>query len=415
MKIGVSYRGMAIVLFYGFDLLYLCLMHLLPSNEVAKAISTIVLYLLVLMAISKSKRIIKRDAVMCILINGLVFLLTYMSHPEYGHAMFTLPTWNIWDSVFTLTSGMFGFFFFRMEESSENLKRYLKYMAYVLFVWGCLRVVSSIQNGGFSRISANGNVLTDSYDMSVGYRFLFCAIVFFVQFWSEQAMKRWYFAMLSILSVALMMVFGSRTAVVSFVLFLILYVLFFNDGRNKTRQLVVRVLFLLLFGGGYWVLTTESALLMLSSMLSKYGFNSRMLNTLIAGSVVLDNGRNKLWTIVIEMIKQHPLLGNGVYADRYVGGIYCHQIVLELWLDFGIVLGTFFLLLLIKGSIEMLVKCRDKNWKLIFMVFFSMAAIRLNLSSSFWCDTNFWICIAIYVNYKTDLRKQRALSEKRIA
>lgn len=400
MKIKISYSGIAIVLFYGFDLLYLCLMHVMPTNNIAKTVSTIILYFILLLAVSKSKRIIKIDAVMCMIAIFSIFMLSYLCNPEYGYAMFDLPMWNIWTSVFTLTSGIFGYLFFRIEERSEVVKRLLKYMGFILFCWGCIRAISSIQSGGFTRISSNGNILTDSYDMSVGYRFLFAAIVFTIFFLEAKKLKKLLYLLLTVLSIVFMLIFGSRTAVVSYLLFIILRMLFYNDGKSLNRRIAWRVAIILLLGIGYLALTNKSVLLALAEILSKAGFNSRMLNTLVAGSVSLDNGRNRLWTSAIELIKEHPILGCGVYADRYFGGIYCHQIILEILLDFGVIIGTVIIVLLIKGIIEMLFKCEDKNWKLLFIVFLSMSIIRLNVSSSFWCDTNFWICIAIYVNYR---------------
>ena len=410
-KFYISYQAISIILFYSFDFMYLGLMYILPSNEIAKLCATFILYSFFVLAVLKKPKIFKKDALILIFINVFIFAFNYLIHPEYGYAMFSLPTWNIFNSVFCLSSGMFAYLFFRMENSGDKLLSYLKYMAYILFAWGLVRIMSSLQSGGFSRISSNGNVLNGSYDMSVGYRMLFVSIVFLVEYWRNKGSKKYFYLIISLTALILMVIFGSRTAFVSFVVFIILYFMFGNYEENKANRFYFKIGIFMLLLLGYLFISNENTLIALSNLLNRYGLNSRMLDTIVTGSVSLDNGRNRIWTTVWKMILEHPIIGNGVYADRYAVGIYCHQILLELWLDFGIVIGTLFVFTLIIGVSRMLFKCHNKNWKLLFIIFFSLTVVRLSVSYSFWYDTNFWICMAIYMNYieEKNLKKRHRI------
>lgn len=402
--IRISYVGLAIVFFYCFDLWHLLIMQILPSS-VAKKIATVLLWTIYVIAISKNRKLLKKDALIMLILNFLLFIMSYIVHPEYGYAMFEMPTWNIYSSVFTFSSGLFAYVFFRMENDPVKLRRYLKVAAYLTFLWGVLRVRSAIVNGGFTRIFENGTASSGSYDMSVGYRFLFVCIVFLVEFLQEKRKSRKLFDIfMCVISAILMTVFGSRTAVVSLLAFWCLYSLLYQYEGNNIRNLVKRIAVVVGLAMLFMIFTNLTFLQMISGVLQKFGLGSRMLDSLLSGAIELDSGRSRLWTMVYEMIEQHPVFGAGIYADRAQGGIYCHQLLLELFLDFGLIVGTIFVLLILNNVIHMLFRCSNKEWKLLFIMFFSMCFIRLNVSSSFWYDTNFWVCIALVKNYRNSVR-----------
>lgn len=405
--IRINYTMLALVAFYCFDLMHLIFMQVLSYSS-ARIVSTIILWALLLLAASKRKTTIKKDAVVLLALNWILFMFSCLVYPEYRYAIFEMPTWNFYTSVFTFSSGMFAYLFFRMEEDPKKILKYLKTMAYLLFVWALLRIRSAIAQGGFTRIFENGIASSNSYDMSVGYRLLFVCIVFLINAIKEQTpMRKAYYYTIAAVSATLMAVFGSRTALVSLILFWCLYSLLIQYKGQSVREFGRRVVFILALILSFAILTNKSVLNFLVGILNKFGVNSRMLDSLISGGIELDNGRMRLWTMVYGMIIEHPLFGAGIYADRAIGGIYCHQIVLEILLDFGFLMGGLIILGIIYWIVIMLFRCKDQDWKLLFIVFFSLCFIRLNVSSSFWYDTNFWICIAIAVNYKRSRNWQR--------
>lgn len=406
-KFTISYTVIAMALFYGYDLMCLVLMHMVGSS-LAKKISLFVLYTVFFMAVIKRPSRLKKDAVAVILVSMMLFAISYFVHPEYKYCMFEIPTWNVFSSVFNMSSGICAYLFFRMcDDDTELVWKSLLYAAFILFVWGVLRIYSSIQSGGFSRAFENGAVTTNSYDMSVGYRMLYTSIVFALFFLRTKGLLRFAYLGLSIVSAALMAVFGSRTAVLSLAVFATLYVLFCQRTKNTKKKLLIEIVFLLIAGCGYYVLNNQALLLSISETLAGMGFKSRILDTLVEGSVSLDLGRNYLYSTMWQMILKHPIAGNGVFADRYIGGIYCHQIVLEILVDYGFIFGGLILITMLVGIFFMLFKCDNREWKLIFLIFFSSMIIRLNLSSSYWCDTNFWATFAIVINYCADRKRKK--------
>lgn len=403
-KLHINVRSLVFVLFYGFDMLHLVFMQIIHENQLSKIVATLVLYVFLLVSIMK-KNSIKTDAILLIAGVFTLFLLTAILNPEYRYAMFQVPTWNIYSSVFTFSSGIFAYLFFRMIDDPDLMMDSLRTASYVTFMWAVLRIISSMRSGGFQKVFENGIVSTSTYDMSVGYRLLFSSIIFFLCFKSGKK-KLWYLS-LSVTSAILMAIFGSRSAVASLLMFGILYMIFYQKEKYPEKKIIKNVMLVSILGVGYYTVTNKQIMMSLSNGLASMGLNSRMLNTLVAGSVSLDLGRNRMWTDVINIIKEHPIFGAGVYADRAMFGIYCHQLILEIFLNFGIILGIILLGIMVAYALKMLVFCKNPKWKLIFIVFFSLSAIRLNISSSFWQDTNFWACVAIVVNNYFDEKKRR--------
>ena len=209
------------------------------------------------------------------------------------------------------------------------------------------------------------------------------------------------YGILSVVSMICMVIFGPRTSVASFVMFWTLKVLFCSGKRHSERKIA----FIVMGAIVAIILTTPELLQGIGQLFEHLGVKSRILDTLIAGEVSLDLGRQRMWTQSLSIIQENPVFGAGIFADRASFGIYCHQLFLEVFLDFGIILGSALLLGLAVLCLSSL-RTKDLEWRLLFVVFFSLCFVRLMLSSSFWVDTNFWAMLAIAFNIKADERRK---------
>lgn len=192
-KLHINVRSLAFVLFYGFDMLHSVLRQIIYGNQFPKIIATLILYVVLFLSIMK-KNTIKKDSVFLIIGVFILFLLTAIMNPEYRYAMFQLPTWNVYSSVFTFSSGIFAYLFFRMLDDPDLMMDSLRTASYITFMWAVLRIISAMRSGGFQKVFENGKVSTSIYDMSVGYRLLFSSIIFFLCFKSKRK-KLWYLSL----------------------------------------------------------------------------------------------------------------------------------------------------------------------------------------------------------------------------
>jgi hypothetical protein len=136
--------------------------------------------------------------------------------------------------------------------------------------------------------------------------------------------------------------------------------------------------------------------------LQRIGISSRTIMKVISGEFAKDIGRTRLYQIAIDLIRTGGPFGNGIYGDRvaisslttmWIG--YCHQIVLEILVDFGYVLGSFFLVIMARRIIKILF-AKESEWRSLYIIFL-ISASQLILSGSYLYSSIFWGCFAVGV------------------
>lgn len=190
---------------------------------------------------------------------------------------------------------------------------------------------------------------------------------------------------------------GTRGAVVCFLAFIVLMLLLFQKNKHPVLLTVLFLLIavLLVFGG---------LLDWLHNFAEEFGLSLRVLDKLESGSFGQSSGRESIARQVLEYIFLYPLTGLGIYSDRRVaGGHYAHNIVLELVIDFGLILGSLLFILLVILIVNA-VLCvrryeRENDTAIILLAYISCGFFKLFLSGSYLNeDTLFFLigyCFAI--------------------
>ncbi len=190
---------------------------------------------------------------------------------------------------------------------------------------------------------------------------------------------------------------GTRGTVVCFLAFIVLMLLLFQ--KNK-HPILLTILFLLMavflvFGG---------LLDLLHDFAEEFGLSLRVLDKLESGDFGQSTGRAMIAERVLEYILLYPLTGLGIYSDRRVaGGQYAHNILLELLIDFGVILGSLLFVLLVV-LIARAVFCvrryeKENGTSIILLAYISCGFLKVFLSGSYLNeDTLFFLigfCFAI--------------------
>lgn len=129
---------------------------------------------------------------------------------------------------------------------------------------------------------------------------------------------------------------------------------------------------------------------------------SRNFQLLLAGRLTYDSGRFPIWEQCIRAILNRPLIGHGVGSDRsIVGDSYAHNILIELCVDFGLVIGFLVYGWLLYIGYRMLFQCQEKSWKALFFPFYVYSMIELLLSGSLWESGYLVASVVIYLAYST--------------
>lgn len=227
-------------------------------------------------------------------------------------------------------------------------------------------------------ITGNLPMLENMYNMSFGYALLLPTL-FLIYFNKNKIL-----IFLLILSILLA---GSRGPLIP--IFILIMVRMINSYSKK--KLFFILLFVLI--GSFIVFP------ILLNYLSDVGISSRTLFLLLDGSLDSDSGRGYIYSLIWEKVLERPLLGYGFFADRVFLGLYCHNIFVEIFLNWGIFIPLILFVVLVYLGF-FLYKKISKDEKILLILLFSSSVIPLLLSSSYLIDFRlpiFWGFIYIYI------------------
>lgn len=176
---------------------------------------------------------------------------------------------------------------------------------------------------------------------------------------------------------ALILVAGSRGALVSFLICTLLYIIVYPF-NSSLKKLMVTILIagLILLIYKYF----EEIIIFANKLLLELDISSRTLIKIAEREFDNDSGRSLIQERLFENLN---LFGHGFFADRLVGtGSYAHNLFIELVYSFGILGGGFLFGVLCLAIITAFVKSSDIE-RIIIISFISTGFIRLMFSGSF--------------------------------
>lgn len=181
----------------------------------------------------------------------------------------------------------------------------------------------------------------------------------------------------SLVGMCLILVAGCRGALICMIVANALYVLFLsNVSRQKRLLLFVGMGILALVIYVFWINIVEWML----SLLSEKNISSRTLEYLVSGDFLEDSGRASIQDKIIQHI---GLMPKGLFADRrYANGTYAHNIVIELLIDYGIILGSFLIVGLLILSIRAFRNSKPDE-RVVLTALFASGLVKLFFSGSY--------------------------------
>ncbi|MDB2074988.1 O-antigen ligase family protein [Clostridium paraputrificum] len=206
--------------------------------------------------------------------------------------------------------------------------------------------------------------------------------------------------LLSIIGAILLLSFGTRGAILQLLLFVICYIVIFR--KYKRKLLIVSIFILaaiiIFFTFHFWI---EQ----LNKIVMSVGLSTRIIDMMSSGDIFASNGRNELHQVIFNAIRNHPLIGEGIGADRYYIGSYVHNILYEFWISFGIPFGTLIMSLLSIVIVKSLLVKEEEDLKEFKMILFMVAFFKLFMSSSYLQEPFFFMLIGMSI---CSLRKNKS-------
>lgn len=252
----------------------------------------------------------------------------------------------------------------------------------------------------FIILNIRGNV---KYDMVLSYLTLLPVIVII----NELIIKFTFKKLIMIISGVVMIIFmGSRGPLLCIIAFIILNMLFMNNSIKKHYRIILIIIMACI----YMVVFHTKFLLNVQEMISQHGMYSRTLTLFTSDRITSLTGREEGYKVFKSMIVSNPFIGYGVAAEvRYFNG-FPHNIFIEVFMNFGLILGTFIILYF---SI-LFIKClnsKDIFANYLSKIFFSCGFIPLLISDSYLTKQEFWILIGICILVNSRQHREDKKSE----
>lgn len=223
-------------------------------------------------------------------------------------------------------------------------------------------------------LTSNLPMLESLYNMSFGYSLLL-PLLFLIYFKQNK--------ILIFFLVLIILIAGSRGPLIPIIAYILYRVIKYN---SIYKQIVL--VFLVVF----FVSLTFPILL---SYMDSIGVTSRTLLLLVEGSFDSDAGRGEIYEFIWSHILQKPFWGHGVFSDRVLLGIYCHNIILEFLLDFGLLISAFVFLVFFIVLIKLFKVISDDEKNLLVLLFLA-SVVPLLASSSYLLDSKFPLFLAFF-------------------
>lgn len=189
-----------------------------------------------------------------------------------------------------------------------------------------------------------------------------------------------------------MAIIGCRGALVASIVFISIYYLFkVFIYHNYSLFWIAAILVTIIVVG------LNPILDILNAQLEQFGFSSRTLSIILSGgnAFSVSEGREEIMTTALHNLKLMP---DGLWGDRKYSNVYVHNWIIEILLDAGVFIGTFFIVIIISLIFKAVIHVvRSKNINEIAMLSYSlsMLCVKFLLSSSFLIDSGFVLSICM--------------------
>lgn len=358
-------------------------------------VAIVLMYLPILFILSsvQKRRVFRRFALVWFIV-FMICMVTYLIHPEYGDWLFHNEEFNIWLAIFRPDQALYLFLFISLIDDPKKIFKTLKWAGFVLIAYNVYKLFYANVVRGYWITTGIQRGAEGEYNLGFGYDVLLLFVLFTVLGKKE---SKWYYCLSGVALICILLA-GSRGPLLGVTLIVLIQLWDRLRVKRMATKLTLTGLLAAVFGV---IIANFSSIMMgLGLLLQRLGFSSRTAMLLMSGNYNADSGRGKIYSIAIDLIKTGGPFGHGIYGDRFVISQktalwigYCHNIALEILVDFGYLLGGIILIVMV-CRIARVLKAPDSEWRSLYLIFL-VAASQLILSGSLWYIASFWGTLAL--------------------
>ena len=218
-----------------------------------------------------------------------------------------------------------------------------------------------------------------TYSMPAAYQVLFSAVIHVNELFVKKNRMKTFLLILVIIEVILILVKGSRGPL--FILFVYIALKILTEFRKNKKVMIWFVLGS--FGALVILFNISEFLSAITTFLNNNNIYSRNLTLLLNNNIFDDSGGSELHSLAIELISKNPIIGYGASSDvKLLGGAYVHSFYLELFINYGLILGSVLFVLISFESVRVLFIRSGVN-KDLLLIFLVLGYVMLMISSTY--------------------------------
>lgn len=306
-----------------------------------------------------------------------ILLIHYLLFPENQKYMIELifPLFFMCLPVFIYTLSL---------KDWSILKRVMKKASLIIFLFGFMAGIQIPMKSEFA----------NDYSMALSYYMLLPTILFLDELLDRFSLKALFITCISLL---IILAIGSRGPILCSGIFIILKLI---RPVSKLGFSKVMIYMCFILGAIFSILYFKKILIVIDVFLSKFYIDSRNISLLLNDYLHL-SGRDLIYEKILIEIVQHPILGIGIAGDRRVAdGNYAHNIILEVFLNFGVIIGLILVIVFTMCLLKLLF-VKDMNVYNMIIIWISLALVSLLVSGSYLIDVNYWTLLGLMISQLT--------------
>ncbi|WP_353164645.1 O-antigen ligase family protein [Empedobacter brevis] len=317
-----------------------------------------------------------------------VFLLYFFTYAFN----YNLEKINIYFNSF-LVFGIIGLLYSSCEFSFQTFLKTVLIIS-IISIPGLLRV---------STLTFESNMEASGYYMGISYGSLRLLIALLLAiFIFKNKFVKILILVIALLYVNFFLQYSNRGAILSFLIFFILYVLLKKGMLNVRTSLFL--CFLVIIGSFFFI----DMILGMKNVLDSMNLNVKAIDKMVMFNEQdrdFSNGRSKLIDLALNDISSNLITGNGigVFDSKY--GIYPHNILVQVFYEGGIFYLLLILLVFINFFRVIFSKDYTAEYKIFIIYLFFAGIFELFFSNVYWRSVFFWFFVGIMLNNKNKVKK----------
>ena len=196
--------------------------------------------------------------------------------------------------------------------------------------------------------------------------------------------------LVSLMSVVMILSFGTRGPLLCVIVFVAFFVLIF--GKFKYAK-IIKTSTVILFGFLY--LYIDEFMLFLQRSLQSLHMSTRIVDNYFRDELDVSEARVDFIDELLQVMNSgsFPLFGEGLCGSYKYIGIYPHNLLIELLFSFGYVCGGIIFVLIIVLFIRAMIISNDITEKSFLLLLFCSSILKLMMSGSFLDESTFFMLI----------------------